>query len=472
MFFPLLTPRQPTPATPDERACRAISISQHHRLRGLHDEAAAELSEFWGGLGSEPNVEGLCAATCADLFNLLGVLSRELTRRSRGKDYSHAVRLFAHSFALSVKLNDVDRQADALSQLGWLFAQTGEGVRAGALLNRAASLSPRDPEVLARVWMHLIYLEVYAQRFDAALRLASVSADLFDERVLVNHTLIGNYLSARGIARLSLHDATSDPDDLDRAFIDMEAARHNYQIAGHKAYEASVLNNSAFFHMKAGDLPKALESAERARALMEAAGDAVLLAQVDDTLARIHLAAGRYDEARTCAVRAADVFARTNSAHLLEESRAVLSQISEHHGGALPPLFRRTHLRVVQPNEQPAPSNAILSNSPGTHTMFCLELSQDDRSLASCGYHPGDVLNFTSDTSPQEGELVAAYHLREESYYVGFYHADPSCLCHLDADDRPQAIISLHYPHDPPRQFPAGELTILGVHSFLRGRIH
>lgn len=300
--------------------CRVAADLIH---KGQYDAARDALGVLWRGVGQRPDVEGLDDGSAAEVLLQVGALSGWLGASRQAKGAQEAAKdLISESISLFKSLGQIEKAADAQSDLALCYWREGAYDEARVLLSKAsAELAQASAEQRAIVLLRRVTVEYTAGRFNDALNLLNEHALLFDESQ--SPALIGSFHNHRALVFRRLGVVEGHADYLDRAIIEYVAAIHHYKLARNERYSACIENNLAFLLHKLGRYDEAHEYLDRAGITLVKLGDAGLLAQVDETRALVLIAEKQYREANKLIARAIQTLEQGGASALLADAMTV-----------------------------------------------------------------------------------------------------------------------------------------------------
>jgi tetratricopeptide (TPR) repeat protein len=305
--------------TPTESARLHVKLSRALEESGDLEGARAAMGDLWSGVGARPAVEGMERGAAAEVLLQAGVLTSGLGSAKQVEGAQETAKdLISEAAAIFDALGDVEKTAEAQSDLAVCYWRQGEFDGARAWLREALSRLPDDSEVKAVALIRSAIVETVANRLGEALRVYTDAAPFF-ERV-GNHALRGKFHVGFALALKNFGQAERREDYIDRALMEFTAAGYHFEQAGHARYCARVENNLAMLFIEAGRPGEAHEHAMRARKIFAKLGDGGSVAQVDETLARVLLAVGRNAEAEGAARGAVRALERGDELSLLAEA--------------------------------------------------------------------------------------------------------------------------------------------------------
>jgi CheY-like chemotaxis protein len=314
--------------TPSERARLRIHRSKELEESGKYEKAREAMRELWPHVGERPLLDGLDAATRAEVLCRVGVLTRCIggAKQIEGAQET-AKNLISESLAIFEELHDTKKVAETQIHMAYCYWHQGEFDEARVLLRDALSrLTDAESEVRALALIRYAIVERSAGRFSEALRIHTESVPLFeriDSRVLKGMFHLGLAVTLKELGAVERRD-----DYIDRAIIEYVAAGYHFEQAEHERLRARVENNLGLLLSSVGRFAEAHEHVAKARRIFAGLKDKGSVAQVDDTRARVLLAEGRRAEAERAARAAVRALERG-------DGRALLSEALTTHGVAL-----------------------------------------------------------------------------------------------------------------------------------------
>jgi tetratricopeptide (TPR) repeat protein len=289
---------------------------------GEYEEAEAVLAEFWGGVGTEPRVEGLGELEAAELLLRAGAIARRISRPDVTAEVQESAKdLVSRGLRIFERLGLDERIAEAQSELAYCYWRKGEYDNAQVLL-REAIPRLRETELRAEAILRLSVVEKSAGRTREALSILEDAAQLFESGA--SRALQGRFHLERATFLKNLGEAEGKEELTDAALIEYEAAGYYFELAGNRRNIGLVENQIGFLLLEKGHLPEAHGHLDRARRSFVALGDSFCVAQVNETRARAFLKEGSYDEAVRAASEAAGVLDKGDTRALLAEALTTL----------------------------------------------------------------------------------------------------------------------------------------------------
>src|SRR5215218_10653192 len=166
--------------TPEGRVKGVCLRARKLEEAGEYEEAEAALAEFWGGLGTEPCIEGLGELEAAEMLLRAGAITRRISRPGVTAEVQESAKdLVSRSLRIFERLGLDERVAEAQSELAYCYWRKGEYDNARVLLREAVS-GLREPELKAEAILRLSVVEKSAGRTREALSLLQDAAPLFE----------------------------------------------------------------------------------------------------------------------------------------------------------------------------------------------------------------------------------------------------------------------------------------------------
>ena len=324
----------------NERAWMRCELAKRLEEAGNYDDAREALGDLWRQIGERPNTEGLDERTAAEVLLRVGVISGWIGSARQMKDaHEKAKDLIGESVRAFEALRDRVKAAEALTDLAYCYWREGAFDEARDVLRDALSrLTERDSYQRGVAIVRSAIVEKEATRYNDALHILTENAALFE--AVSSDALKGKFHSELGSVLIVLSEIESREDYRDRALVELAAASHYFERAGHNRYRACVENNLGFLFSQIGNYAEAHEHLNRARRLLVDLKDHVHVAQVDETRARALLAEGRSAEAERVARKAVEVLEKSGHSHLLAEALTT-------HGKALARVGRHQQARLT-----------------------------------------------------------------------------------------------------------------------------
>lgn len=284
---------------------------------GDYEQAEAVLEAFWGGVGTEPRVEGLPEAAAAEVLLRAGAITRRISRPGVMAEAQESAKdLITRGLHLFEQQGLAEGVAEAQSELAYCYWRKGEYDNARVLLRKAIT-GLTETDLKAEAILRLSVVEKSAGHTHQALRTLEDAAPLFDSSR--SHSLKGRFHLERATFLKNLGEAEGKEELTDAALIDYEAASYHFELAGNRRNIALVENQIGFLLLEKQRLPEAHVHLARARRSFTALGDDFRVAQVNETTARAFLKEGKYAEAARFASEAAGVFELGDTHALLAE---------------------------------------------------------------------------------------------------------------------------------------------------------
>ncbi|HEY6046084.1 MAG TPA: tetratricopeptide repeat protein [Pyrinomonadaceae bacterium] len=319
-------------------ACRAAwelsNIGEYEAARGA-------LSGFWEHIGERPRTEGLAPVDQAELLLRAGALSGWLgsTGQVTGAQ-QFAKDLITEAMRSFEALGYSEKVAEAQTDLAVCYWREGAMDEARVWFQSALSLST-DPTNQLRTLVNSTTVEVSTNHLNDAMALLNRAATLLDR--IADPASLGRFYMQRGIVFTRLGGI----ENLDRALMDLTAARVHFEAANHRRYFARAQNNIGGTLLDLGRYDEALQSLEDARRTFVDLGDVGTTAQVNETRARVYLAKKDYVNAEKIALASAAVLERGGEQSLLVETLQTLGMAQarqKRHQPALTTLQRAAEL--------------------------------------------------------------------------------------------------------------------------------
>lgn len=271
----------------NERAWLRCELAKRLEEAGHYEAAQEAMNAFWERAGARPNVEGLDKRTAAEVLLRVGVLFGWIGSTRQIEDAQEkAKNLITESIRLFEELQDSEKVAEALIDLGYCYWREGAFDEARATLQSALSrLAESDIYRRAVALLRSAMVERSSTRFGDALRIHQENAPLVEASD--SHALKGKYHNEIATVLKNLGAAERREDYIDRALVEYAAASFHFEQAGHVRYRACVENNLGMLFLTAGKFAEAHEHLDSARALLVSLQDKTHTAQVDETRARL-----------------------------------------------------------------------------------------------------------------------------------------------------------------------------------------
>lgn len=304
----------------EERAELSCRVAQQLEKAGEYEAACEALAEFWPERHAPPKLEGLDAATKAQVLLRVGSLAGWLGSAHQTEDSQETAKnLITRSVDIFEELGQVESIAEARGDLALCYWREGAYDEARIHLENALSrLGDEDSDLKAVLLIRAGMIEVTAQRLDAAFRFFNESAPLLEQST--DHALKGTFHNHFAVIFNNLGTAQHRNDYIDRALIEYAAASFHFEQAGHTRYQGCVDINLGFLFFTLGRYAEAHKHLGRAGNLFLEIGDQVHLAQVNDTRARTLLAEERLPEADRFARSAVQTLEKGGEQALLAEA--------------------------------------------------------------------------------------------------------------------------------------------------------
>jgi DNA-binding NtrC family response regulator len=302
----------------EERVLARCRLAKELEDAGNYEAAVGALSSLWQGVGKRPELKGLGEYAAAELLLRAGTLTgwigsiKEIqAAQEKAKD------LISESVIILERLQDVEKVAEALADLGHCYWRQGALDEARATLHTALEkLADSDTDLKGLVLTRSAIVEDTATRHQDALNFLNEAWPLI--QTSLSHALKGKYHMTRAIVlkNLSGDDEYKIVDGgetyIDHALVEQYAAAFHLEQAGHKRYQAGVENNLGYTLVKVGKFSEAHEHLNRARILYGNLGNTSTVGLVDDTRARAFLGEGHDPEAVKAAQSAVRVLEKTD----------------------------------------------------------------------------------------------------------------------------------------------------------------
>jgi CheY-like chemotaxis protein len=324
----------------DRRAELRCRLAKQFEETGNYELAREAMSEFWAGIGTEPNVNGLDRLAEAAVLLRVGALTGWIgsTKQIDGSQ-EIAKNLISQSIAIFGSLHDRKKVAEAQTEIALCYRRQGALDEARVIFAEAvARLDDEDGDLKAVALLRSAVLEQIANRLNDALHILITAASLFEASA--NGTLKGRFHNELGMVLKNLGAAEQRQDYTDRALIEFAAASFYFEQTGHARYQACVENNLGFLFGMIRKFSEAHEHLDRAQALFTHLNDNVRLAQVEETRARVMLSEGANAPAEKIAKSAVRMLETGGEQSLLAEALTT-------HGIALARLGNVTQARTV-----------------------------------------------------------------------------------------------------------------------------
>lgn len=324
----------------DERARLCCQLAQELEESGDYEGARGALDPLWQRVGDEPNVEGLAQLTAAEVWLRAGTLTAWIgSARQIAGAQETAKDLISRSLAAFEELDETEKAAEALTDLGYCYWREGAYDEARVTLDQAlARLGEIESELRAVILLRSAIVELSATRLNDALRILTEAAHLF--QASSNHALKGKFHVNLALVLDNLSTGEGREDYRDRALVEFAAASFHFEQAGHTHYCANTENNLGFLLFTIGRFDEAHQHLDRARRLYIDLKDVGNAARLDDTRARTLLAQGRNTVAEKTARAAVRVLEQG-------DEQAVLAEALRTHGTALARLGRVEQARTT-----------------------------------------------------------------------------------------------------------------------------
>jgi tetratricopeptide (TPR) repeat protein len=305
-------------ATERQSASAAFRAAWELSNIGEYEAAQGALSGFWERIGERPRTEGLAPVDQAELLLRVGALSGWLgsTGQVAGAQ-QFAKDLITEGMRSFEALGYSEKVAEAQTDLAVCYWREGAMDEARVWFQSALSLST-DPTNQLRTLVNSTTVEVSTNHLNDAMALLNRAATLLDR--IDDAASLGRFYMQRGIVFTRLGGV----ENLDRALMDLTAARVHFETANHRRYFARAQNNIGGTLLDLHRYDEALQSLEDARRTFVELGDVGTTAQVNETRARVYLAKKDYANAEKIALASAAVLERGGEQSLLVETLQTL----------------------------------------------------------------------------------------------------------------------------------------------------
>lgn len=296
-------------------ACRAAK-----ELENIGDYEAAfdVLAGFWTSITERPRTEGLPKTDQAELLLRTGALAGWLSgSRQVPAAQQLAKELISESIRTFEELELGEKVAEAQTDLAVCYWREGAMDEARVWFKTALARA-EDPINKLRILVNSTTVEVSTNHLNDARALLDRAAALLEN--IADHASLGRYYMQRGIVMRRLGGV----ENLERALVDLAAARSHFEKANHRRYFARAQNNIGVILLELGRYDDALGTLEDARRTFAELADVGTAAQVDETRARVYLAQQRYADAEKLAQASASVLERGSEQSALAETLQTL----------------------------------------------------------------------------------------------------------------------------------------------------
>ena len=151
------------------RARLRVQLSRALEESGDYEGAGAAMGDLWSGVGARPAVEGLDRRAAAEVLLQAGVLTSGLGSAKQVEGAQEAAKdLISEAAAIFDALGDVEKTAEAQSDLAVCYWRQGEFDGARAWLREALSRLSDDSEVKAAALIRSAIVETVANRLGDA----------------------------------------------------------------------------------------------------------------------------------------------------------------------------------------------------------------------------------------------------------------------------------------------------------------
>jgi tetratricopeptide (TPR) repeat protein len=289
---------------------------------GAFEQARAELSPFWQGVGSRPDVESLSPGVREEMLLRIGTLAGWICYLSKVADgQEEAKNLISRSLRGFESLGDSEGAGEAQTELAYCYWRTGEYGEARALLQEALEkLKGSDRRSIAVLRMAIVESSE-GQNREAIERLTQ-ARDLFMSSS--NKAVLARYIYNLAIFYFLVGEAEHDAAAVEMALSEFPKARALFVEIGNVMYVAGVDNVVGRLYMNRRDFNRAHESLIRAGNIFAESNDVVNTAQVDETRARAYLMEGKNTDAEMYALASVERLRGGDASSVLAESLITL----------------------------------------------------------------------------------------------------------------------------------------------------
>jgi tetratricopeptide (TPR) repeat protein len=308
----------------EQRVLVRCSLSKRLVLIGDFEGAVEALDDYWLEGGQRPPLAGLSESAKAELLLRVGVLIGWLgSVKQVGQTQERAKNFIGESLSLFESLGDVEKAAEAQTELGYCYWREG-GLDEARVLTREALrwLGEDAGELRGWVLVRCALIELTAFRLNDALLLLNEASSLYARSE--DHPLLGRFHQTFGNTLQLLGVAERRQELVDQALLEYTAASFHFEQAGDTPNVARTENNVGYLLQRLSRFNEAHEHFDRATALFRSLGDGASVAQVDDSRAQCLLAEGRYAEAERASRRAAAALERGDEQSCLAEALITL----------------------------------------------------------------------------------------------------------------------------------------------------
>lgn len=303
-----------------QRAVIRCELARELTEAGSYEAARSALSELWRRVGEAPALDGLDAATAAEVLLRAGTLSGWIgSARQVAGAQEEAKNLISRSLDIFQSLGARAKMAEAQIELACCYWREGAFDEARITLRDAQErLGDADAELNLIAMLRLAEVERAATRLNSALNILIEMTPLVEDSD--SHALKGKFHNTLAHTLEALGIVENRQDYTDRALIESAAASYHFEQAGHIPYYARVENNLGFLLYRVGRHSDAHEHLDRARGLFVSLRDLSSVAQVDETRARVLLAQGRNSDAERVVRGAVNALKKGGEQALLAEA--------------------------------------------------------------------------------------------------------------------------------------------------------
>lgn len=360
-----------------EKTRLRCQLAKHLEQAGDYEGARKAMAGRWHRVGEQPVLEGLDAASKAEVLLRAGALTGWIgsARQIEGAQ-EIAKDLISDSIRIFAELQANNKVAEARTDLAVCYWREGAFDEARVILLRAWNEfdDANNLEQKAVALLRRALVEKASKRLNDALRIYADASPLFEQ--LSNHFLRAQFHYGLGNVLNQLRAAENREDYADRALIEYSAAMFHIEQAGHTPFQACLENNLGYLFGVIGKFRDAHNHLDRAQTFLTRLKDDVHLAQVDETRARVMLAEGRMVEAEKTARAAVRTLEQGDELSLLAEALTT-------HGTALARLNHPEQARATLERALEVAERAGDLESAGNAAMVLIEelgafLSNDD----------------------------------------------------------------------------------------------
>lgn len=221
----------------------------------------------------------------ADSLMAQGFVTYWLARTESGYEYGDAQDLLTKAARLFLEQGNEDRSLLAGVWVGLCYWRKGQMNEALVWLTRSAQASADRIRFIALLNLSVIHTE--QRHWRLGLETLAAAQKSFEAEPHLSRR--GKFFQQRGLCYKQAFQETANPESLDAALLDYEAANDHYEQAGNVRFEAAISNNVASLCRVARQFNRAHANADRSITLYERIGDRSNLAQAKDTKANILL---------------------------------------------------------------------------------------------------------------------------------------------------------------------------------------